>query len=187
MTPLDYAVRERSPRLSPEWDPDRVRATGRASPASVLGTGVPVGGVGVRGELLADVAGAEAALLAPVGVPVRPVRAAGAVLASAPNVLLSVRHLPRALHVGPGVAALAGDEEPPDEDQETPEVELVEVADLAHEVTIDRHLRPECPQEPKSSNPDRNQTEREPHHPGPPRSFEPRPHLADPLRWQAGS
>src|SRR2546423_1646556 len=125
-----------------------------------LGRGIPPRRIGVLGELLADVPRTQAAILTPVRVPVRPMRAPGAVLPATPNVLLPVGHLARPLDLDPRIPALPGDQEPPDEDQEPAQIELVQFADLPHEVAIDGHLRRECTQEPKSSKPDQNQTER---------------------------
>src|SRR5438876_2664053 len=110
-------------------------------PIFELGRGAPLRWLDVRGELLADVPGAQPALLAPVRVPVRPMRAPGAILPAAPDVLLPVCHLPSPLDLHARIAALPGDEESPDEDQEPAQVELVQFADLPHEVAIDGHLR----------------------------------------------
>src|SRR5437588_3318489 len=115
-----------------------------------LGTGRRLG---VLRQLPADVAGPEPPVLPPVGVPVGAVRAPRAVLAAAPDALLTVGDLAGALHVRAGIAPLPRDQEPPDEDEEPAQVELVELAQLAHQVPVHRHLRGECPQEPKSSKP----------------------------------
>src|SRR5690242_11022782 len=90
------------------------------------------------GELLADVARADPAALSPVRVPVRAVGAPRAVLPPATDVLLPVGDLPLRGGLSP---ALARSEQPPHEDEEPAQVELVELPDLAHELPIDRHLR----------------------------------------------
>ena len=97
-------------------------------------------GLGALGELLSDVPRPESPALTPIRVPVRPVGAARAVRPAASDVLLAVRDLARVLHVPAGVTALSRHQEPPDEDEEPPEVELVQIPDLAHEVPVHRHL-----------------------------------------------
>src|SRR5205807_3171125 len=95
---------------------------------------------GLAGEVLADVAGADPAALSPVGVPVGAMRAAGAAALAAPNGLEAVPDLARATAndlVGAEREVAALDEKPTDEDQEAPEIVLVEGADLPDEPAVE--------------------------------------------------
>jgi hypothetical protein len=91
----------------------------------------------------ADVARPDASALTPVGVPVGTVRTAGASGFTALNTLEPEANLPglRAagrFRLGRGVVL---DEEPAYEDQEAPEVVLVESPDLPDETSLDGQMR----------------------------------------------
>jgi hypothetical protein len=55
-------------------------------------------------------------------------------------VLLAIRHLAGPLDVASGVTPFSRHEQPPNEDQQTSKIELVEISDMPHEVPVDGHL-----------------------------------------------
>ena len=94
-------------------------------------------------ELFSDVAGPKPAFLTPIGVPVRPVRAAGAAILSAADgfeAVSDLRVLRGAILLETGAIALK--EQPPHEDHQTPEVVFVKAPDGPDQLSIDRHEQP---------------------------------------------
>src|SRR5438309_8726715 len=132
----DHGAPSSSPRLSPTRWPMRGRTVGD----DPLGLRTRR----VLRKVLADVARADPAVLSPVRVPVGPVRTPRAIVATAPDVLLPVGHGPRRLDLRPGVETLSGHDEASDEDEEPAQIELVELADLPHQLAVDRHLTRKC-------------------------------------------
>ena len=102
--------------------------------------GWPLARSGPLGEVLTDVARFHPAVLAPVGVPVGPVGAAGTPALTAFHVLEAVADLRFAAALGRGeLWSLGVDEQTADEDHQPPEVELVQGSDLSDELPVDRH------------------------------------------------
>src|SRR5438128_10891904 len=122
--------------MAPYWCPPDVDDRRGMGPGSC---GLARAGTGRRldalWQVLADVAGPKPAVFSPVGVPVRAVWAARAVLPAAPDALLAIRDLPRPLHVRTGIATLPRHQKPADEDEQPAQVELVELTELAHQIS----------------------------------------------------
>jgi len=94
-------------------------------------------------ELFSEVAGPKPGFLTPTGVPVRPVRAAGAAILSAADgfeAVSDLRVLRGAILLETGAIALK--EQPPHEDHQTPEVVFVKAPDGPDQLSIDRHEQP---------------------------------------------
>ena len=102
----------------------------------------PLGGVLLSLQRLADVAGFRAAPVAPVCVPVRPVGAGRASGLPAHDLLLTVGDFARSLVLGELRRIPSLDQEAADEDEESPEVVLVERAKLTDKAAFYRHVLP---------------------------------------------
>lgn len=93
------------------------------------------------GSFPSDVAGSNAAVLAPVRIPIRTVRTPGAACFAAPHRLEPVADLAHLARGDRVVAFSRGlGHQPSDKDQKSPEVVFVESSDLSNEVSINRHL-----------------------------------------------